>query len=157
MAKLTAELETLLENHREEVLRNAPEHLRVLGPILRNSAETDALAEFQKFLSDHDISIPDCHLVAFRDYLIIHRIDLKDIEPLARERLRARTLAKEDPRRMSVDYQAVIESGLIPTCRDCKWFVAAPEDGGTNSDKSCAQMGTKGVDVACYGFSLPPG
>jgi len=151
------ELEEILERSKEAVLKSAPEHLRRLGPILRQSAETDSLASLRRFLRDHDIQIPRRHLPAFRDYLIIHRIDLKDIEPAARERLRARTLANDDPRRMSPDYERVIRDGTVPCCRDCRWFVTAPEDGDPDSDKPCTQMGTKGADVACYGFTLPPG
>lgn len=150
--KLT-ELEELLVRSREAVLAQAPEHLRELGPILRKSAANDSLSTFRRFLRDHDIQIARRHLPAFRDFLIVNRIDLKDIEPAARERLRARTLAAEDPRKMSVDYRSAVVSGRVPQCRDCRWFVSAPQDGDPDGDKPCTQFGTKGVDVACYGFT----
>lgn len=154
--KCVAELEAMLERCRAAVLQAAPEHLRELGPILRKSAATDSLVNLRHFFREHDIKIPRRHLPAFRDYLIIHRIDLQDIEPAARERLRARTLSREDSRMMSVDYQKRVAEGEIPRCRDCRWFVTAPGDDEENSDKSCTELGTKGIDVACYGFTLVP-
>lgn len=153
--KLT-ELEELLVRSREAVLAQAPEHLRELGPILRKSATNDDLSKFRRFLRDHDIQVARRHLPAFRDILIVNRIDLKDIEPAARERLRARTLATEDPRRMSVDYRKAVVGGRVPQCRDCRWFVTPPKDDDPDSDKACTEFGTKGVDVACYGFTSKP-
>jgi len=155
MAK-TKELEELLDRSRRVLLETAPEHLRELGPILRKSAATESISKFRRFLRDHDIQICRQNLPIFRDLLIISRIDLKDIEPAARERLRARTLAKEDPRMMSVDYKRAAGSGRLPRCRDCRWFVTAPEDGKAGGDKPCVQFGTKGVDTACFGFEFSP-
>lgn len=84
-------------------------------------------------------------------------IDLKDLEPDARARLRARTLASDDASQMTDDYRAGLERRSDLRCRDCQWFVQAPNDGDlTNVDqsKSCVELGTKGADVACFGFQL---
>jgi len=154
--KSLPELQEMLEQAKERVLAKAPEHLRELGPILRRSVERGSLVKFRRFLAKHEIEIPRAQQEAFRDYLIIHRIDLKDLEPAARQRLRARTLAAEDPRKMTADYRAAASRGDVPSCRDCRWFVTAPNDGEPGGEKSCVQRGTKGADQACIGFTLPP-
>lgn len=82
-------------------------------------------------------------------------IDLKDLEPDARARLRARTLAGDDASRMTDDYRAGLERGADLRCRDCRWFVQAPNDGDSadvDQTKSCVALGTKGADAACFGF-----
>ena len=147
-------LEARLCKMREKVLADAPAHIRRLGRILRRSAETDNLVRLRRYLRGHDIKVARKDLPAVRDYLIINRIDLKDLEPAARERLRARTLIKEDPRLMSLDYRKVAQRGEVPSCRDCRWFVTPPEDGEQDEEKSCVAMGTKGADQACFGFTL---
>jgi hypothetical protein len=147
-------LEKHLRKMREKVLADAPAHIRQLGRILRRSVETDSLVKFRHFLREHDLKVARKDLPAVRDYLIINRIDLKDLEPAARERLRARMLIKEDPRLMSEDYRNVAQRGEVPSCRDCRWFVIPPEDGDQDGEKSCVAMGTKGADQACYGFTL---
>lgn len=134
----------------------APAHIRQLGKILRRSVAKDTLVKLRRFLKKHGIHIMKRDLEHFRDHLIINRVDLKDLEPAARARLRARTLAKEDSRNMSVDYRRAAASGRLPNCRDCRWFVTAPNDGGEGSDKACVEFGTKGADTACLGFTVAP-
>ncbi len=85
-------------------------------------------------------------------------IDLKDLEPEARARLRAHTLASEDASCMTDDYRAGLERGRDLRCRDCRWFVKAPTDcdlNDPNAMKSCVELGTKGADAACFGFRAP--
>ena len=149
--------EAELEAARQRILQEAPEHIQELGPILRRSVESDDLSEFCAFLQEQGMAagIPLEQLGAFRDLLIVQRIDLKDLEPDARVRLRHRTLAQEDSHLMTEDYHSAVKGGQIPHCRDCRWFVTAPKDGEDNGDKSCVQMGTKGADQACIGFTLP--
>lgn len=149
------ELETEIEQARKQMLDEAPEHLLELGNILRRSVETESLEEFRSYLQDQSIEFAggERELHRFRDLLITQRVDLKDLEPDARERLRVHTLASEDPSAMSHDYRAVASTGTIPRCRDCRWFVTPPKDGEENAEKSCVEMGTKGADQACYGFS----
>lgn len=154
--RLLDEFEQGLKDAKARIEKQTPVHLRRLGKILRRSVEKNTLVKLRRFLRDHNIRVARKDLESFRDHLIIHRIDLKDLEPAARARIFARAHAREDPRRMSPDYSQAIEGGSIPNCRDCRWFVTAPNDGEDNSDKSCVEMGTKGADVACFGFTLSP-
>lgn len=150
------DFEQQLKSAKARIATQTPAHIRKLGKILRRSVKKDTTVKLRRFLREHNIRIQRSELVAFRDHLIIHRIDMKDLEPAARERIFARAHAKEDPRKMSLDYRAAATSGRIPNCRDCRWFVTAPNDGDDNSDKSCVEMGTKGADLACYGFTNKP-
>lgn len=151
--RLLEEIERQIQEAVERVNSQTPEHLKLLGKILRRSIETGNMAKLRRFLKEQDIEVPRKELESFRDHLIIHRIDLKDLEPAARARLFARAHAKEDPRNMSPSYRAAVAQGVIPSCRDCRWFVTAPNDGENNADKSCVELGTKGADIACYGFT----
>lgn len=146
-------LEERLRTLREKMLADAPAHLKKLGKILRRSVETGKFAKLRRFFRVNSIVVSREDLPAMRDLLIIKRIDLKDLEPAARERLRARTLSKENPIMMSKDYQEAAQRGEIPSCRDCEWFVQAPNDGEKDDEKSCVAMGTKGADQACFGFT----
>jgi hypothetical protein len=149
------EIESEIEKAQKQLLEQTPEHIIELGDILRRSIETDELDEFRSYLQKHEIDIAGGKhkLEAFRDLLVIQRIDLKDLEPAARARLRSRTLNSEDPSMMTKDYQDAASTGVMPVCKDCRWFVTPPKDGGEGSDKSCVQLGTKGADMACYGFT----
>jgi hypothetical protein len=152
--RLLEDIEKQLQEAVERVNAQTPEHLKRLGKILRRSIETGSLVKLRRFLKEHDVEVPRRDIECFRDHLIIHRIDLKDLEPAARARLFARAHAKEDPRNMSPSYRASVAQGIIPSCRDCRWFVTAPNDGeGDHSGKSCVELGTKGADIACYGFT----
>lgn len=148
-------LESEIAQAKEQLLEQAPEHILELGEILRQSIETNELDQFRSFLKKHNVDIAggQRELETFRDLLIVRRIDTKDLEPEARARLRSRTLGSEDQRMISADYKAVANTGVIPHCRDCRWFVTPPEDGEKDADKSCVALGTKGADQACYGFT----
>lgn len=148
--------ERQIKEERQRLEAQTPAHIRQLGKILRRSIAKDTTVKFRRFLKKHGIHIPRRDLEHFRDHLIVNRVDLKDLEPAARERLRARTLAKEDPKNMSVDYRREIAGGQLPHCRDCRWFVVAPNDGEPAGDKACVEFGTKGADTACYGFAVAP-
>lgn len=149
--------EAEIEAAKKRIIDESPEHIARLGEILRRSVETGDLAEFLAFLQEHEATdgIGPDNVEELRDLLITQRIDLKDLEPDARARLRYKMLAGEDSRCMTEDYYSAAKSGDIPRCRDCKWFVTAPNDGEKDGDKSCVQMGTKGADLACLGFTLP--
>ena len=151
--RMLEEMAKQLEEGVQRVMSQTPKHLRELGKILRRSVKKDTMVKFRRFLKKHNIRIARKDLEAFRDHLIIHRIDLKDLEPEARERIFAMAHAREDSRNMTPDYRAAAERGSVPRCRDCRWFVTPPKDGETNGDKSCVEMGTKGADQACYGFT----
>jgi len=133
-----------------------PEHIKTLGKILRRSVEDGSLVELQAFLEENEVVIPPAELKAFRDHLIIHRVDLKDLEPAARERLFLRAHLREDSRNMTQDYREAGYRGKQLRCRDCRWFISAPMDGDNNGEKSCVELGTKGADLACYGFTKKP-
>lgn len=150
--KKALEIEALMQAARDRVLLEAPEHIRELGPIIRRSIEND-MGELEVFLQKHEIEYESQRLEELRDALIVQRIDLKDLEPAARERLRSRTLATEDPNVTTKDYAAAVASGSVPRCCDCRWFVTAPRDGTPDGDKPCVNFGTKGVDIACRGFT----
>jgi len=132
--------------------QETPEHLKELGQVLRRSVDHD-VDELAAFLSKHEIQVAAEHLAEFRDVLIVKRIDMKDLEPAARARLRARLLQADDPRHMTADYAAAIQAGEVPRCRSCRWFVTAPGDTTAGGDKPCTSFGTKGADQACFGFT----
>ena len=143
-----------LKERNEEALARAPQLVRTLGPILRKSATTGKVSALRRFCRRHGFEVPRGRFGLFRDSLIVQRIDMKDLEPAARERLRRHVLAGEDKLKATPDYLAARD----PRCRDCRYFVTAPRDGDPadpNSTKSCVQMGTKGADAACVGFTLP--
>jgi len=135
----------------EEQLRAAPELVRAAAAVIR---END-LESFKDFLHRNMVAVPDEHAAAFRDYIITRRIDLKDLEPEARVRLRQTTLEAnpDDLKDATGDYLAGKAGGVDLRCRLCGWFVKAPNDGeGDSQDKSCVALGTKGADAACPGF-----
>ena len=75
------------------------------------------------------------------------------MEPEARSRLRLLTLDNDDMEKATTDYRDGSLSGADLRCRDCCWFVTAPnDDDGDDHDKSCVELGTKGADKACVGF-----
>ena len=127
-----------------------------LVKTIRLSNETGSLVSLSQFLKNCGIDIPERELSVFRDYLIVNRFDMKDLEPQARARLRDNFLAIESDGEMSDDYRQAVCSGSVPSCRDCKWFITPPDDGGEGGDKSCVQLGTKGADVSCFGFTYRP-
>ena len=150
--RVLSDYERRIREAQQVLEATAPIHIKRLGKIIRRSLAKNTLVKFKRFLKEHRAGISKQDLPAFMDYLIINRIDLKDLEPAARERLRARNLTNDDTRQMTKDYREATADGGIPHCRDCRWFVTAPMDGEDNSEKSCVEMGTKGVDTACFGF-----
>lgn len=153
---LLDQYEKRLESATEALQQEAPEHVVKLGAIIRKSVANGSLVKFKRFLGELDIYIPGRDLEAFRDHLIIHRIDLKDLEPVARARIFSRAHSKEDPSNMTSDFRQEMDKGVAPKCRNCRWFIIAPNDSDCNGTKSCVEMGTKGTDIACYGFRHPP-
>ena len=150
------DFERQMREYVQRVLDAAPEHVRTLGLIIRKSITTGKLNALWRFCLKHAVDITKGHLPLFRDWLITQRIDLKDLEPEARERLRKHTLRFQDACKMTPDYRAGMLGGKSMHCRDCKYFVRAPNDGDPDlnnppADKSCVALGTKGADVACYG------
>lgn len=132
--------------------KDTPDYLKELGDVLRRSVDHD-LVELTAFLSKHEIQVAVELLPEFRDVLIVKRIDLKDLEPAARARLRTRLLQTDDPSHMTPDYVAATQAGEVPRCRSCRWFVTAPGDATAGADKPCTSFGTKGADQACFGFT----
>lgn len=137
---------------RDQQWKNSPEHIQQLGEVLRRSVDQD-VSGLAQFLKTHEIEVAPEHLEEFRDVLIVKRIDLKDLEPAARERLRAQTLSSDDPSQMTLDYIEAAKAGGVPQCRNCRWFVTAPGDGTPTGDQPCVNFGTKGADQACFGFT----
>lgn len=152
---LLDEYERRLKTAGEDILKAAPEHVKELGGIVRNNLANGSLVELKAFLHLHDIEIDDCDLEAFRDHLIIQRIDLKDLEPAARERIFLRAHARENSENATKDFLAEKRLSGKVRCRSCRWFVTAPFNGSKNENKSCVELGTKGADHACYGFTYP--
>lgn len=157
MAKVTppeqssvVQLERLLHDAILIRLAQAPVHVRRLGKILRRSVQTGRLDGFRRYLYRHRFDVAPEKIAWLRDYLIVRRIDLKDLEPAARARLRKRTLVDDDVSMMTDDYRAAGGSPLF--CRGCRWFVTAPNDETEQGAKSCVELGTKGADTACYGY-----
>ncbi len=149
------EIEEMLEASRRQYFETLPEHMQRVGEIIRQSLVDGNMDALAQFLMDHKVPVAVERLKQFRDYLILKRLDLKDLEPGARERLRARQLATEDPANVSADYFTAKRYGELPMCRDCRYFVKPPNDGSPDGDKPCISFGTKGSDVACYGFTRP--
>jgi hypothetical protein len=147
------ELEELIRNEMMKRLAQAPEPVRRLGKIIRRSVRTGQLHELRRFFYRHGIRVRPEQTARFRDHLILERIDLKDLEPAARARLRTHTLASDDASQMTDDYRLAIQAGDQLYCRSCRWFVTAPQDGSESGSKSCVELGTKGADVACYGYT----
>jgi len=159
----TSSQEKMLHDFDEKISKSVETRLQItaeqdasLAKIIRRSTETGSLVKLARILKHHGIDIPKRNLRNFRDYLIINRMDMKDLEPQARERLREYFLRGDGKANMSDDYRQSVCSGSVPKCRGCRWFVTAPDDSDTNSELSCVEMGTKGADDACVGYLLPP-
>jgi hypothetical protein len=135
----------------QKQLKTAPEIVQAAAEVIRENN----LESFKDFLHRNLIPVPDEHAAAFRDFIITQRIDLKDLEPAARARLRQTTLEtnSDDLKDATSDYLCGKSGGIDLRCRHCEWFVKAPNDGdGDNHDKTCVALGTKGTDEACPGF-----
>lgn len=142
---------------RESYLKALPEHLAALGDIVRESVQTGDLQRFAEFLLEQQIAIQEGLLEQVRDLVILRRLDLKDLEPAARERLRARVLSTQDPQQATDDYTSEALAGRTPRCLDCHYFATAPCDESSGGDQSCVELGAKGGDEACIGFTKKQG
>jgi len=149
-----AEIEARIVAQRKQYLESLPGHLKELGDILRKSVTDGDLEPLAQFLAKHEIDVPRDKLEQFRDLLIVRRLDLKDLEPDARRRLRSRVVADQDEAQMTPDYLAAKRAGITPRCRGCRYFTIPPNDGSPNGDKACVSLGTKGVDEACFGYTV---
>jgi hypothetical protein len=148
------DLEAQFAAVRQKYLEALPEHLRTLGDILRRTVAENDLAPLAKFLAEQEIEVAADKLEHFRDLLIVRRLDLKDLEPDARQRLRSRVVAIQDSTQMTADYVAAKTAGAVPRCRGCRYFVTPPNDGSVDGDKACVSFGTRGGDEACYGYTV---
>ena len=142
------QLEQKLQALKNEVLEHTKKDIEKLGKILRRRG----LFSFKMFLRKRKINLPQEHIPLFMDYLITKRIDLKDMEGDARQRLRQHLL-KDEPENVKTEhYRLYVENCRPPntptTCKDCLWFMLAPPGEHT----SCVKLGTKGSDAPCYGF-----
>lgn len=143
------ELEKKLEAIKSQLLASASHNVQILGKILRRGS----LFFFKQFLKKNKLlhQIPEGMVSLFRDYLIVNRIDLKDMWYESRSRLREATLEGQPEEEKTEDYKRYIDdSEDPPTCKHCLWFVDVPE----GEEKTCVAMGTKGSDFPCYGFTL---
>lgn len=150
-----ADLEQHIARWRHTAEANQPLHLATLSAIVRRSVATGRLGALHRWCNKRGIAISRHQLEVFRDLLITRLFDLRDLEPDARRRLRRRQLAGQDVRQMTADYRRGTARGDDLRCRDCRFFVTAPNDGDgrdASGDKSCAALGTKGADAACVGF-----
>jgi hypothetical protein len=117
---------------------------------IRRSTESGDLSTLSRIFSEIDgVTVDDAE--AFRDFLVTQFVELKDLEPHARARLRMMTLASEEVE-PSEDYTRMVAARRVPMCRDCKWFSNVPE----GEDKTCVALGSKGTDQGCFGFTLAP-
>lgn len=151
-------LEEQIAAWRADALKRLPPHTQALGRILRTSVRTHRLNAFARWCRRRGFAISRPALAMFRDFLITQHVGLKDLEPEARARLRAPWLAGEREQHQTADYAEGIAAGADLRCRDCAWFVHAPRDGDAadpHTDQSCVELGTKGADRACYGFTRP--
>jgi len=143
------DVQSKMDGLHQQMLAGSPKRVRQLGKILRARSVT----RMRLFLLRYGLGgkIKKHELPLFMDWLITKRIDLKDMEPEARKRLRVHTLENQPEGEKTEDYTVFIESSGKPlTCKHCSWFVVAPPD----EEKSCVEMGTKGIDTPCYGFTL---
>lgn len=150
------DVEEKLKQIHAQMLAASPKQIRKLGKILRSRS----VLRLRWFLARHGHAgeIDPKDLPLFMDYLITQRIDLKDMEPDARRRLREHSLKKQPVNERTKDYIECIEHGCtrLPhgetrwSCKLCAWFIVAPP----GDDKSCVEMGTKGIDEPCYGFTI---
>jgi hypothetical protein len=151
-----AELEQQLAEWRRRALDALPAHARALGPLLRRSVRTGRTNALARWCKRQNIRVRRRDLLALRDYLITRHLALRDLEPDARARLRDKALEREDLSLATPDYLGGIRAGDDLRCRDCHWFVEAPKDDDPvdmNDGKSCVELGTKGADRACAGFT----
>jgi hypothetical protein len=149
-------LERQMAEWRQAALAGLPSHLRSLAKLVRRSVATGRLNALDRWCKRRGLVVRRSRLRAFRDYLITRLLELKDLEPAARARLRRDALATEDERQMTDDYRRGVQAGDDLRCRDCRYFVTAPSDGDrtdASADKPRVALGTKGADLACFGFT----
>lgn len=153
-----ADLARQIAAWRSSAQASLPSHIQKLCTIVRRSVVTGRLGALDRWCKRQGLAIGRRQLGPFRDFLITRLLDLQELEPDARARLRQQNLVGQDARQMSEDYRRGLERGEDLRCRDCRYFVAAPDDGDPNDtscDKSCVALGTKGADRACLGYRRP--
>jgi hypothetical protein len=152
---VVVELERQIAAWRHSLLAQQPAHLRELAAIVRRAVIPRNLRKLERWCNKHDLPIERSVMPLFRDFLILRLLELKDLEPAARARLRQHWLAQQDPADATNDYLASVRAGEALRCGDCRFFVRPPDDendADPDSTKSCVGLGTKGADVACFGF-----
>jgi hypothetical protein len=153
--RITVDLERQIKEWREAALKKLPRQVRTLAAIVRRAVNPPNIWKLERWCRKRGITIERHMLPLFRDFLITQLLELKDLEPAARARLRQHWLAQQDTSQATDDYLAGARAGEELHCRDCLWFVRAPRDNNINDpspDKSCVDLGTKGADLACCGF-----
>ena len=151
-----ADLDQQIALWQKAALSALPPRLRRLSPLLRRAAKTGRVRKLARWCQRQGLAIPKRSLPLFRDFLITRMLDLRDLEPAARARLRRHHLHQLVDAHATADYRDGVEKGEDLRCRDCRWFVCAPHDGDASdpsSDQPCAALGAKGADAACPGFT----
>lgn len=140
------DLQSKLDQLKQQLLAQAPEHVRRLGKILRKRS----VFFMHRYLKKLGLGgkIKKSELPLFMDWLITQRIDLKDMEPDARRNLRKHTLEEQPITEQTNDYRS-LENPEEHTCKECRWFREVP----FGDEKDCVELGAKGTDAVCYGFT----
>src|SRR6266542_5141350 len=149
------DLEEQVAKWRRSAVASQPPHVRALGRIVRRSVETERLNALDRWCKRRGLRVPRRQLRPLRDFLVTRLLELKDLEPDARARLRNHRLLRQDEGRMTEDYRQGMAAGEDLRCRGCRYFVTAPHEddpSDTSDSQSCVALGTKGADRACFGF-----
>jgi hypothetical protein len=145
------ELQSKLDAIRNGLTMGSPARYRKLEKVLRSRS----VRKFREFIIKHKMAgkISKELTPLFMDYLVTKHVNLQDMEPEARARLRGVMVESQVDEEMTDDYREHVEQSKSPcTCKDCRYFMEAPEDEGDDA-KHCVAMGAKGIDEACYGFT----
>jgi hypothetical protein len=152
---LPVDLEQQIAQWRLSVQASMPAHVRALARVVRRSVETGRLNALDRWCKKRGLRLKRRQLRPFADFLITRLLELKDLEPDARARLRRDALMRQDASRTTEDYRRGFAAGEDLRCRDCRYFVTAPNEGDStdaSDSQSCVALGTKGADQACVGF-----
>lgn len=149
------DFERQIAEWRCSAIDSLPPRIRKLSAIVRRSVATGRLGALRRWCKQNGLRVSRHQLRAFRDFLATRLLNLADLEPAARARLRTAALRGQDLVQMTDDYRQDSARGEDLRCRDCRYFVTAPGDSDPrdpNHAKSCVELGTKGADQACVGF-----